>query len=277
MKLQSNCANGDLTTQRRNKFICALIAALRKVPIYGPGGGNPAIGEEGKPMYTVAVTNELAQENMKKAEEAKEKQRWDYQSSDSDFGDEKPSGDATTWQPIQYGKEIGTNSSSTTAIGLESNYPENANLSPFDTAATATGYNDNSLTHTDSRHSRQRSIRSVRSVGSRRQDIESVRQALQRGSTRGRRKVGATAASPPASSPPALPLISQPPPSNNQGSGDAPLQRLTSTQVRFTPQQVRSQVQFSQQPPFAGGHYDQQQPPPSGPLPPKPDEKDRRF
>ncbi|KAH0537826.1 hypothetical protein GP486_008810 [Trichoglossum hirsutum] len=45
-----------LRASRRSKFMCALVLALRKVPIYGPGSGDAVLGDVGKPTYSVAVT-----------------------------------------------------------------------------------------------------------------------------------------------------------------------------------------------------------------------------
>ncbi|KAI5794375.1 Mechanosensitive ion channel-domain-containing protein [Peziza echinospora] len=78
---KGNWSNLALATQRRNKFICALIMAIKTVPIYGPGGGDPGLGEVGKPMYTVAIADEIARENMRKASEEKAKLRWDHEES----------------------------------------------------------------------------------------------------------------------------------------------------------------------------------------------------
>src|SRR5579862_7528909 len=40
--------------------MCALVLALRKVPIYGPGAGDVPLGDIGKPTYSVAVTDTQA-------------------------------------------------------------------------------------------------------------------------------------------------------------------------------------------------------------------------
>lgn len=90
IKHRSNWSNEAVTLQRRNKFICALVQILRKVPIYGPGAGDPSIGEQGKPMYTVAVSDELARQQMERAKGEKLAKRWDHENgngSDSEDGD----------------------------------------------------------------------------------------------------------------------------------------------------------------------------------------------
>lgn len=89
IKHRSNWSNEALTLQRRNKFICALVLILRKVPIYGPGAGDPSVGERGKPMYTVAVSDELARQQMEKATEEKRAKRWDHEDDNGSESDEE--------------------------------------------------------------------------------------------------------------------------------------------------------------------------------------------
>lgn len=59
-KHKSNWANETVRAARRSKFMCALVLALRKVPIYAPGAGDAALGSAGQPAYSVAVTQEDA-------------------------------------------------------------------------------------------------------------------------------------------------------------------------------------------------------------------------
>lgn len=72
---KSNWANESIRAARRSKFMCALVLAVRKVPIYGPGGGGTALGEPGNPSYSVAVSDVLAAEARAKAAEDKEAKR----------------------------------------------------------------------------------------------------------------------------------------------------------------------------------------------------------
>lgn len=235
------------------------------MPIYGPGGGNPTTGEEAKPMYTVTISNDLAQENMKKAADAKMKKRWDYKSSDSDTDDdEKPSTKerTSTWQASQYDKETGKSSSSATTGGSGMN-PRSGlgNFSPLDNAALTTGYGSHGFSHTDSKQSRARSLRSNRSAEDRKQGIEAVGDELQSGTTRGRRKVGATVAS-------HISPLPGPPPG---------------MEVRYPQQSPATLGSQSQRPPlplsppFPGpqAQYLPQPPPPSGSLSPQPDEDEK--
>ncbi|KAH8732474.1 Mechanosensitive ion channel-domain-containing protein [Phaeosphaeriaceae sp. PMI808] len=52
---KSNWSNETLRTARRSKFMCALVLALRKVPIAGPGGSDAALGSADKPSWSVAI------------------------------------------------------------------------------------------------------------------------------------------------------------------------------------------------------------------------------
>lgn len=88
IKHKSNWSNEQLTLSRRNRFFCALVQACKKVPIYGPGKGDPSLGDVGKPMYYVAIPDETAKENTKKAAEDKKAKRMDYVPSDEDKEDD---------------------------------------------------------------------------------------------------------------------------------------------------------------------------------------------
>ncbi|KAF2687375.1 hypothetical protein K458DRAFT_429311 [Lentithecium fluviatile CBS 122367] len=57
---KSNWSNESLRAGRRSKFMCALVVALRKVPIAGPGGSDAALGDANKPSWSVAISPEEA-------------------------------------------------------------------------------------------------------------------------------------------------------------------------------------------------------------------------
>jgi hypothetical protein len=57
---KSNWSNETVRAARRSKFMCALVLALRKVPIYAPGGGGKPLGDPLNPTYSVTVTDEIA-------------------------------------------------------------------------------------------------------------------------------------------------------------------------------------------------------------------------
>lgn len=72
---KSNWSNETIRAARRSKFMCALVLALRKVPIYGPGGGGKPLGDPMNPTYSVAVTDEFAATQRDKWTEEKEGKR----------------------------------------------------------------------------------------------------------------------------------------------------------------------------------------------------------
>ncbi|KAJ4338597.1 hypothetical protein N0V95_008021 [Ascochyta clinopodiicola] len=59
---KSNWSNETLRASRRSKFMCALVVALRKVPINGPGGADAALGSADKPTWSVSVPPAEARE-----------------------------------------------------------------------------------------------------------------------------------------------------------------------------------------------------------------------
>ncbi|BFZ61365.1 hypothetical protein YB2330_002430 [Saitoella coloradoensis] len=58
IKHKSNWQNDALRAQRRNKFMCALVLAVRKVELYAPGAAAPvpALGESENPMFIIKET-----------------------------------------------------------------------------------------------------------------------------------------------------------------------------------------------------------------------------
>ncbi|ETN43442.1 uncharacterized protein HMPREF1541_02601 [Cyphellophora europaea CBS 101466] len=72
---KSNWANETLRASRRSKFMCALVLALRKVPIFGPGGGGAPAGDKANPTYSVAISDSEARENAQQFSDDKDKAR----------------------------------------------------------------------------------------------------------------------------------------------------------------------------------------------------------
>ncbi|TDZ23332.1 Mechanosensitive ion channel protein Msy1 [Colletotrichum sidae] len=75
IKHKSNWHNEAVRATRRSKFICALTLALKKIPIYAPGGGSEALGALGNPSYSVAVSDGFAAAARDKAAKDKEAAR----------------------------------------------------------------------------------------------------------------------------------------------------------------------------------------------------------
>lgn len=72
---KSNWSNEAVRASRRSKFMCALVLALRKVPIYAPGAGDAVLGDVGKPTYSVTISDEQAMANKKEFAEDKDAKR----------------------------------------------------------------------------------------------------------------------------------------------------------------------------------------------------------
>ena len=72
---KSNWSNETVRAARRSKFMCALVLALRKIPINGPGGGGPALGSVDQPTYSVAVSDAQAAANREAAVKARDAKR----------------------------------------------------------------------------------------------------------------------------------------------------------------------------------------------------------
>ncbi|PVH90138.1 hypothetical protein DM02DRAFT_684941, partial [Periconia macrospinosa] len=73
---KSNWSSETLRVTRRNKFLCALLAALQKHSICSPGGGGPPpVGSWENPGYSVTIADEEAQGARTAYEEREEAKR----------------------------------------------------------------------------------------------------------------------------------------------------------------------------------------------------------
>lgn len=72
IKHKSNWHNGVVKATRKSKFMCALAQSMKKVPIYGPGGGGEPLGGPTNPSYSVAVSDDDAAKKREAAAKAKE-------------------------------------------------------------------------------------------------------------------------------------------------------------------------------------------------------------
>ncbi|KAK3693238.1 hypothetical protein B0T22DRAFT_420432 [Podospora appendiculata] len=59
---KSNWSIEPLRAARSMKFMCALVAAIRKIPITRPDGG--PLGQQGRPLYNIMMSNEEAEEKL---------------------------------------------------------------------------------------------------------------------------------------------------------------------------------------------------------------------
>ncbi|KAI9728241.1 MAG: hypothetical protein M1834_007734 [Cirrosporium novae-zelandiae] len=72
---KSNWANESVRAARRSKFMCALVLALRRIPINAPGGGSASLGDAANPSYSVTISDDEAAKNKAKYDEDKEGKR----------------------------------------------------------------------------------------------------------------------------------------------------------------------------------------------------------
>ncbi|RVD85301.1 uncharacterized protein DFL_003627 [Arthrobotrys flagrans] len=73
---KGNWADQPKRVERRNMFMSALIAALRKIPIYGPGAGDPGLGDGANAQFFVTIDPAEAQRRKEQAAKDKEAKRF---------------------------------------------------------------------------------------------------------------------------------------------------------------------------------------------------------
>ncbi|KAI2616369.1 Mechanosensitive ion channel-domain-containing protein [Hypomontagnella submonticulosa] len=161
IKHKSNWHNEAIRATRRSKFMCALTLALKRVPIYAPGGGGEPLGGPSNPSYSVSVSDLDAAAARDKASKDKEDKR---------MVPTAPAGNSSTSNKPG-DKEVKA------VQGLNT-------LDPVTAAADDWGYNRD-----DSPDSRDESMERKRS-----NDIESVRLELHKRESQrsGHRKAGET-------------------------------------------------------------------------------------
>ncbi|KAL9602778.1 MAG: hypothetical protein Q9219_001621 [cf. Caloplaca sp. 3 TL-2023] len=181
---KSNWANETVRAARRSKFMCALVLALRKIPIYAPGGGDAVLGSSDKPTYSVTVSDEQAAAARDAYAQTKEEKRLvptkkpsppqdTAVSSATDIPDPK---DPATPPPLRY--RLPPLNETTALNDLNSRHPA---------ADTARDAKDLDIDHSAEAR--------VSSDSRRSSDIEEVRGLLRRQSTRGKRKASSTVSS----------------------------------------------------------------------------------
>jgi small-conductance mechanosensitive channel len=165
IKHKGNWANETLRAARRSKFMCALVAALRAVPIYGPGGGTDAAGSAANPSYSVTTSNAEAKEAARIAAKDREQARLfppvksDDESSDTAAGETRAAG---------------LTKSQAEVIGDLNSRSPGADFA-------------RDMAWTTGRDADDRPIDGVRRPSNESQSIEDVRTVLRRGSSRGKR------------------------------------------------------------------------------------------
>ncbi|KAL8752180.1 MAG: hypothetical protein Q9199_005919 [Rusavskia elegans] len=232
--------------------MCALVLALRKIPIYAPGGGDAVLGSSDKPTYAVTVSDEQAAAAREAYNKTKEEKRLvpskkpdpPTDTADSSATDINPA-DPAAHPPLRY--RLPPLAETTALSDLNSRHPA------ADTARDVSDLDVNPSS--DDR---------VSSDSRRSNDIEEVRGLLRRQSTRGKRKASASVSAahiPPSISENVPPTVAAPPTFSPAPSGALAYQapqsgasaqyqpfppRTTSTQLpplQFDTQQYRPQQQ----------------------------------
>ncbi|KAL5594074.1 hypothetical protein BROUX41_001121 [Berkeleyomyces rouxiae] len=75
IKFKSNWHDERIRAQRRSRFITALYAAVKRIPVHAPGGGTEPAGGPTNPSYSVTITDEQASKNRQEAALANDKLR----------------------------------------------------------------------------------------------------------------------------------------------------------------------------------------------------------
>jgi hypothetical protein len=163
---KSNWHNETVRAARRSKFMCALVLALRRVPIYAPGGGGEPLGGPTNPGYSVAIDDSWAAEARDNAKKAKEEKRLIPTRSSSSL---VPEGELAPVSESKAAENLNARHPAADAAHLDSDR-EHWNGS----------HDDQTLNSRDESLDRKQSS-----------DIDDLRQGLlKRESTRGRRKPG---------------------------------------------------------------------------------------
>lgn len=162
---KSNWSIESVRAARRSKFMCALVQAMRKVPIYAPGGGGAAAGDKANPTYSVAITDSEAREN---------KQQFDI---DKDAKRMIP----TTKADEDTGKSSSTDFFAGSSVEEKERQQAQA-LNQRTVAMDPSGMGREEMVSNTGVIDRQRS-----------NDLEEVKNIMRRESTRGRRKVSQVA------------------------------------------------------------------------------------
>ena len=175
LHVQSNWANETVRAARRSKFMCALVLALRKIPIYAPGGGGASLGSSDMPSYSVAVSGVEAAASRDAFAKAKEAKRL------------VPSKKANPPAPAVGNSAVSNQSSAPT---LRNRSPTITTTAPQETeAAASTGLNARNPT-SDPAHDWETETKTnspTDAQGRRSNEIEEVRNLLRRESTCGKR------------------------------------------------------------------------------------------
>lgn len=218
---KSNWHNESVRAARRSKFMCALVLALRKIPIYGPGGGNEPLGGPTNPGYSVSVSDSEAAAARDKAKEAKEAKRL------------VSSSNAKTT-----GTDLGSKKEQSAADNLNKRKPKEA--------AVDAVWRPEDGSDKDTLNSREASQERKK----REEDIDNLKQGLlKRESTRGRRR--------PGESLPPMPQLGQP---GMSLTGPSPERGFMASTSQVLDEEAELGYNPGQYPAYGGEGYGQAQP-----------------
>ncbi|KAL8721056.1 MAG: hypothetical protein Q9181_007789 [Wetmoreana brouardii] len=223
---KSNWANETVRAARRSKFMCALVLALRKIPIYAPGGGDAALGSNDKPTYSVTVSDEQAAAARDAYDKKKEEKRLvpskkPDPAPDTAVSSATDARDSAIPAPLRYRLPP---LAETSALGdLNSRHPA---------ADTARDVPDLELDHSAEARASSDTRRSS--------DIEETRALLRRQSTRGKRKTPSNispAKVPPFISENVLSTVAAPPTFSPQPPDTTPMSPapISGTETQYQP------------------------------------------
>ncbi|KAF3910477.1 hypothetical protein ABW20_dc0109280 [Dactylellina cionopaga] len=162
IRYKGNWADQPKRVERRNKFMSALVAALRKIPVFGPGAGDPGLGESANAQYFVTIDPAEAQRRKEVA--AKEKEAKRYKTAEEIEAEEAAQQPSSSTSPPLVAPTILTTSPSQTNLNPQSYDPRDETLLGDDVSIIS------------------------RSRSTRRNELEQVREIMRQQSTTGRRK-----------------------------------------------------------------------------------------
>lgn len=200
---KSNWSNEAVRAARRSKFMCALVLALRKVPIYGLGGGGAALGSSEQPTYSVAVSDAEAASSRDAFAKAKEANRL-FPTTQGGLKTPTPSS-------ASFGSSINTNISAVSTVRNRSGSvrspvtPATIPFAPRQEKAAIATLNARNPASDPTHVWEEGNPRNTSPTQQRDADIEEVRDVLRRQSTRGKRKTPEF-----KNGPPGMPTITEP-------------------------------------------------------------------
>lgn len=221
---KSNWSNEAVRASRRSKFMCALVLALRKIPIYAPGAGDAMLGDSAKPTYSVTISDEQAVANKKEFADTKDQKRMIPKEVEEEVetGSKSPKiGKATTATGYSTSVDYLSGSANPRGVSTQSNdTAARAEASILETLNARPAALDPAHDDTNDYYKANEDLALAKTESRRSNDIEEVRGLLRKESNRGRRKpASSTGAS--IQSPATIDEVVSPPPRSASRPGAA--------------------------------------------------------